>query len=827
MKNPNHLFVKILISIVLLLSVSNKATASHIVGLDLFYTYVSGNTYSITLVAYGDCGPASASAFSTLPTCTPFICIYDGNTLVDNVLLAVQPPDVGLEITPVCPGIITQCADPASAIPGIKKFVYTATYTLPHTSNLWRFLFTGNMGSGSLAGRAAAITNIVSGTITELVDTLDNTITHNSNPNLTVGPTPYFCLDNSDNYNPGAIDPDGDSLVFFLVDGECADGSTSCIPGGPVSYTGFAWPGQPITATTPLNVSGPSGFSFNQHTGQISFFPNVMQRCMVAYNIEEFRGNRKVGTCQREMTFLILTCTDVPPSGVYSNNTAGNIIDSTDFVICTGAGPFSIQINPTEVDTNNNITVTPSGIPAGATFNIVNNTSHHPKCTFTWSTTGVAPGVYVFYLTFNDNNCPIAGSQTRAFTINITKGVVANGGAICPGSTATLTAFGGTSYNWSPPDGLSCTSCPNPIASPSVTTVYTVTSNVPAGCINTDTAIVVVGPPPPAPPVISPVFYCQFMTGAPLIALGSNLLWYTTPYGGFGSATVPIPNTSTLGTFTFYVSQTVNGCESPRDSIKVIVLQSGNTGFEYEVHPGCFFDTVFFTNTSNNIARYTWIFGDGKVDTATNPIHFYRAHTNPFTYPVKLLGANPCYNDSTIKDVAFPASAVTKLLTNITPSQTIPYGNSLQLNANGAWIYLWAPNDGSLSNPNINNPVITPTHDTTYRVYGTDHNGCLDSGFVDIRLTYEYENIPDAFTPNGDGLNDVFRFVNVNYGKLVDFCIYNRWGQLLFKTTDPQKGWDGTFNGVPQDLDVYTFQAIIQRPDGNYHYYKGDVTLIR
>ena len=90
------------------------------------------------------------------------------------------------------------------------------------------------------------------------------------------------------------------------------------------------------------------------------------------------------------------------------------------------------------------------------------------------------------------------------------------------------------------------------------------------------------------------------------------------------------------------------------------------------------------------------------------------------------------------------------------------------------------------------------------------------------------ECIPSAFTPNGDGLNDVFRLCNMMYQRLIEFSVFNRWGQMVFhNTTDPKKGWDGTFNGTPQDIGVYNYLIILSRPDGTNITYKGEVTLIR
>jgi gliding motility-associated-like protein len=91
------------------------------------------------------------------------------------------------------------------------------------------------------------------------------------------------------------------------------------------------------------------------------------------------------------------------------------------------------------------------------------------------------------------------------------------------------------------------------------------------------------------------------------------------------------------------------------------------------------------------------------------------------------------------------------------------------------------------------------------------------------------EDIPTGFTPNGDGLNDVFRVVGLKYQDLVDFRVYNRWGQQVFYTNNYKDGWDGTFNGVKQDMGTYFYTIIVARPGGagNDIVYKGEVTLIR
>jgi gliding motility-associated-like protein len=397
---------------VILTLISIPSFANHLVGMDLFYTWVSGNTYKITLIAYGDCGSAATTpAFGALSTNAPEIYIYNGGTYISTITLTIQAPSSGVEVTPVCPADIslTQCTNTSFAIPGIKKFVYTALYTVAGPSSAWRFLFTGQL-TGSSAGRALSITNIFTTPITfiQLVDTLNNTVTHNSSPTLTNVPTPFFCLDNADNYNPGAIDPDGDSLRFFLVSGQ--NGTTTLTAGGLVSYTGA------YTPTAPLAVTS---MTFDPYTGQIAFFPNLLQRSLVVYNIEEYHAGAFRGTSQREMTFLVQTCTNTPPTGIITGETSGTVPNTTHFQICQNSGSFSFHIDPTEADITNNITVSYAGLPPGSTFVITGNGTPTPHCIFTWTSTGTPPGSYTFFITFTDNNCPLAGTQTIAYTVTI------------------------------------------------------------------------------------------------------------------------------------------------------------------------------------------------------------------------------------------------------------------------------------------------------------------------------------------------------------------------------------------------------------------------
>src|SRR5690606_35382418 len=119
-----------------------------------------------------------------------------------------------------------------------------------------------------------------------------------------------------------------------------------------------------------------------------------------------------------------------------------------------------------------------------------------------------------------------------------------------------------------------------------------------------------------------------------------------------------------------------------------------------------------------------------------------------------------------------------------------------QLFATGGDDYLWSP--GSLvSDPTIHNPSTTLQQDQSFVVRVTDFAGCIGYDTIFIKV---YEGpayyVPNAFTPNGDGLNDIFRPVPVGIVTTDYFRIFNRYGQLVYETTQWMKGWDGRYQGI-------------------------------
>ena len=159
-------------------------------------------------------------------------------------------------------------------------------------------------------------------------------------------------------------------------------------------------------------------------------------------------------------------------------------------------------------------------------------------------------------------------------------------------------------------------------------------------------------------------------------------------------------------------------------------------------------------------------------------------------------------------------------------------GASLQLmvndgNANFNGEYLWTPASG-LSDPFIANPVLNSTIDNTYFVQVKNKFGCLMNDSIIVKYyTGPDIYVPNAFTPNNDGVNDIFRPVNVGISTLNYFNVYNRYGQLVFQTHQPHQGWDGYTYGRPAPTGTYIWEVKGLDYTGKSILKKGTVELLR
>lgn len=471
--------------------------------------------------------------------------------------------------------------------------------------------------------------------------------------------------------------------------------------------------------------------------------------------------------------------------------------------------------------TNNTSTGTLSANPFVWNFGDGSPTSTLTSPSHTYN----ASGIYTITLTTTGaNGCSSSATRTVAifnFTPNVSS---AN---ICQESTATLTASGGTSYTWSPSSGLSATNIASPVTNATTTTVYTVTIlNNSSGfpCVSDVTTTVTVRPKPSAAfnysfnPCGGGVnFYDQSVANI------SSWLWTLSPsvtstdqnpyhfYNNGGNYTVTL------------IAVNADGCSDTTAlpiNVPVPPPLSINNG-----------SLICKGNSAQLIASggvsYSWSPSYGlNTTTSSAPIASPTITTN---YSVVITTSNNCsfllttlvnvYNLSTV-----PISATAN------PTGVVK-GNSSTLTYSGdvGATVSWYPSN--TVNPKIGYTVTaTPDRPTTYTVVAVN-GACREElyVFVDVFIPGCIEGdafIPNTFTPNGDGQNDILYVRGLKVDE-VYFAVYNRWGEMVFETTDKSKGWDGIYKGRPADVGVFGWYLKVKCYNGEETFKKGNVTLIR
>jgi len=245
----------------------------------------------------------------------------------------------------------------------------------------------------------------------------------------------------------------------------------------------------------------------------------------------------------------------------------------------------------------------------------------------------------------------------------------------------------------------------------------------------------------------------------------------------------------------------------------------------------CLGATLNFTDLSSAtikpITAWKWNFGDGDSTFIQNPTHTYNYGG---TFNVTLISQNVknCV-DTAVKQL---------VIDNFRPfagnDTIILKGQSVQFDATGGMDYTWSPAT-NLDHVNVYNPVgyFPDTGQFTYYVHVASEYGCAGDDTIKVTVVDQTSFVvPSAFTPNGDGRNDVFRPLAVGCKSINYFRVFNRWGQEVYYSTSIESGWDGTFNNKKADVGTYYWEISyweINTTDASdkQSFLKGDVTLLR
>jgi len=300
-----------------------------------------------------------------------------------------------------------------------------------------------------------------------------------------------------------------------------------------------------------------------------------------------------------------------------------------------------------------------------------------------------------------------------------------------------------------------------------------------------------------------------------------------------GTASGPI--TVTPDTTTTYTITVTDGCGTPPavGSVKVTVNPLPVALFSSEDTTGCIPLPVQFDNLttieSGSIVQYQWTFGNGETSTLPNPLVVYH---DAGTYDISLIAISNkgCRDTFDLADyiISRPVPVADfSLDPDITPI-IAPEIKFTDLST-GASIWQWTFGDGDSST--VSSPIHSYQDTGTYYVYLHVENdyGCFSDAFNRVIINpFPTIWIPNAFTPDDDGINDTWLPKGSDIYEY-EMKVYNRWGALMFYTNDPFQGWDGLTpkTGIKAKQDMYVYTIFFRDERGKQNREKGYFTLIR
>lgn len=312
--------------------------------------------------------------------------------------------------------------------------------------------------------------------------------------------------------------------------------------------------------------------------------------------------------------------------------------------------------------------------------------------------------------------------------------------------------------------------------------------------------------------------------GSPMNANSNGLSFTWIPGSGLNNFSILNPVASPPYTTKYYITATQGIC-SETDSVTILVNPApvGKAGTDTAI---CFGKSMQLNGTGG--VNYTW----SPATYLDNPDVSDPIVMNPvstITYTLQVSDANNCKSlqDASLTITVTPQAKVfagndTSILIN-QPLQL----NATDVNTSGFNQYTWTPSYG-LNNSSIQNPLAVISQNTVYTVIASTPDHCESADTISIKVFSVSDiYVPSAFTPNGDGRNDILKAIPIGIKQFRYFAVFNRWGQRVFYTENPGVGWDGIINGRQQDIGTYVWMTAGMDFQGNAIERKGTVILIR
>ncbi|MGE0637046.1 MAG: PKD domain-containing protein [Bacteroidia bacterium] len=652
---------------------AGSVSASHSQGADLTYECLGGNQYRVTLSFYRDCAGVAAPNAA--------IITVSSASCGQNFTINLNPlPGTGQEVSPICQTATTECS--GGVLPGVQEYIYTNTVMLPANCSDWVFSY-------DLCCRNTATNTIFDpGNQNIRVEaTLDNlNVTCNSSPAFSNNPVPFICVGQTFCFNHGAIDADGDSLVYSLVAPLNASGSSVAYLGG-------------YSATQPLN-SNPA-VTFDNATGDICMTPQALEVAVVAVLVEEYRNGQLIGSVMRDLQIRVVNCTNDLPS-IDGIDLSGAGTGSGNYTISTCANTnLCFFINSFDADVAQNLSLSWNNAIPAASFNPGNG--QRPQAQFCWTPTqaDISNIPHCFTVQVKDDNCQYYGTSVYSFCITV-EGITVDLGAdqniSCVNQTAlnaTVTGGNGNyTYLWNTGETSASINAAEG-------TWYVDVVDVLNGCTGSDTVVITY--------INNPVADFTFNTACEGTATnftdasqsggGTNITSWNWDFGDGNTSIAqnPAHTYNASGTFTVrLVAENNIGC---RDTILQDVTVNPAPQVDFSFTDECAGTVVNFTDQtafpSGSITDWTWNFGDGSpVDNTQNTTHSF---TNAGQYSVTLVatGDNNCTTIFSQTVEAFPIPVPDFSYSNACMNSALQFTDQSTIAAGTINSWSWDFGDGS------------------------------------------------------------------------------------------------------------------------------------
>ncbi len=650
----------------------------------------------------------------------------------------------------------------------------------------------GSTDNPLIVSPASTTTYDVTGSSGGCSGTVTSTVTVNPQPSVSVN-SPTIC-------SGGSATLTATGATSYLWDTGSTSNPLTVSPGITTTYTVTGTTGAcSATATSTVTVSSSLNVTVNS--------PTVCA------------GQNATLTAGGATTYVWSDgSTDNPLVVTPASNTNYTVTGTS--LSCTGTATATVTVNPVPV-----VSVNSPAVCAGtaATLTATGATTYLWNNGVTDNPLTVSPSVTATYtITGTDQGC--SASATSTVTVNPAPTVAVNSPTICAGDAAILTATGASGYLWSTGETTD-----NISVSPVSVTTYTVTGTD-LGCSATVTSTVTVNQ---TTVTLLPTA-AAICEGASVALSASGATTYAwSPATGLSSTSGNSVAANPVVTTTYTITGTDNGCT---DDETITVTVNPNPVVDFEALPvsGCVPLTVQFNDLSSVASgtNVNWFWAADNASFSDQQNNSY-TFTAPGSYDITLTVTSDqnCISTLTYSDlVTASPNPVADLAANpewtqiISPEVTftdLSSGNPVQ------WNWQFGNGDGSA----IQNPVYSFSDTGTYNVMliVTNQYGCTDRAEITIVIAPFFTlYVPSAFTPDGNGLNDVFLPLGETLRKY-ELRIFNRWGEQLFESFKPTDGWNGKSRNTGKDLPpgVYIYRISVEDEHNRPQDFKGIVSLIR